>query len=325
MSKQNAAVAMQTKVLTADETARAVALLQSGGLVAFPTETVYGLGADATSDAAVARIFEAKNRPAFNPLIVHLADAAMIPRIAEMPEAARKLATLWPGPLTLVLPLRPDSGLSPLVTAGLQTVAVRIPAQPLAHKLLAGFGGPVAAPSANPSGRVSATTALHVLDGLSGRIAAVIDGGGCAVGLESTIIGFDGQTPVLLRAGGVPVEEITAITGPLGKARGAGISAPGQLRSHYAPKVGLRINADKPRANEGWLGFGPTEHPTPGLNLSLSGDLVEAAATLFDALRKMDAICLRHGFAGFAVAPIPRTGLGLAINDRLTRAAAPRG
>jgi L-threonylcarbamoyladenylate synthase len=301
----------------------AAGLLRAGELVAFPTETVYGLGADARSDRAVAAIFTAKGRPAFNPLIVHVADLDHAERLAEFTRDARALAgAFWPGPLTLVLPRRSDAGLSALATAGLETVALRVPAHPLAHRLIAGFGGPVAAPSANPSGRVSATTSAHVLDGLGGRITAVLDGGACPLGLESTIIGFEDDAPVLLRPGGLPVEEIAAALGrPVQARRGEAVSAPGQLASHYAPGAALRLNAAAPEAGEVWLGFGSDRHG--GLNLSPAGDLREAAAGLFARLREADAIAARTG-AGIAVAPVPDTGIGRAINDRLARAAAPR-
>ncbi|MBL4806691.1 MAG: threonylcarbamoyl-AMP synthase [Rhodobacteraceae bacterium] len=306
--------------------AQAVTVLQNGGTVAFATETVYGLGADARNSAAVAAIFSAKDRPSFNPLIVHLACIEMLESIAELPKAAQKLLPLWPGPLTLVLPRKQDSGLSDLVTAGLDTVAVRIPAHPLARELLRRFGGPVAAPSANPSGKVSATSAAHVLAGLDGRIAAILDGGDCAVGLESTIVGFEHGTAVLLRPGGVSVEDIEALLGEnLALPTAKEITAPGQLSSHYAPDVAVRMNAENPLTGEAWLGFGQHPRTAPGLNLSSTGNLTEAATNLFDALRKMDAICKREGLKGFAVAPIPQTGLGLAINDRLKRASAKRG
>ena len=300
--------------------ARAAALLKAGELVAFPTETVYGLGADARDDRAVARIFEAKGRPRFNPLIVHVADQDAARRIAEFPPEAEALASaFWPGPLTLVLPMRPAAGISPLVTAGLDTVALRMPAHPLSQALLAAFGGPVAAPSANPSGRVSPTRAEHVLDGLGGRIAAVLDGGACEVGVESTIVGLDGP-PRLLRPGGLPAEAIEACLGrPLVAAGDAQRpTAPGQLDSHYAPEAPLRLNAVAPREGELLLGFGPGAAGAK-LNLSASGDLVEAAANLFHYLRALDA----EG-KPIAVSPIPETGLGRAINDRLRRAAAPR-
>ena len=303
----------------------AVGLLCAGKLVAFPTETVYGLGADARNAEAVAGIFAAKGRPGFNPLIVHVADRPAAERLAVLPPEARALADrFWPGPLTLVLPRRADSGLSPRATAGLATVAIRVPSHPLAHRLLDAFGGPLAAPSANPSGRVSATTRAHVLDGLSGRIAAVLGGGACPLGLESTILGFPGGTPTLLRPGGLPVEAIAEALGrPVATHAGGDITAPGQLASHYAPNAALRLDATAPEPGEVWLGFGPTAHP--GLSLSPTGDLAEAAATLFARLREIDALAAASGATRIAVAPIPRTGLGLALKDRLARAAAPRG
>ena len=306
--------------------ARAAELLRAGELVAFPTETVYGLGADARNGQAVARIFEAKSRPRFNPLIVHVASAEAAARLVDLPEAGQRLASaFWPGPLTLVAPRRADAEIAELVSAGLPTLAVRVPEHEVAQALLRRFGGPVAAPSANPSGRVSPTTADHVLEGLGDRIAAVLDGGPCSVGLESTIIGLDtgaGGTATLLRPGGLPVEAIEAALGaglgvlpPVG-----GISSPGQLASHYAPSAPLRLAVTSPAAGELWLGFG--QSPGADLNLSPSGDLREAAANLFDHLRRLDR--MTGGRRGIAVAPIPQTGLGLAINDRLARAAAPR-
>lgn len=301
--------------------AEAVALLRQGALVAFPTETVYGLGGDARSDRAVAGIYAAKGRPSFNPLIVHLPDLAAVDRIAVIGPNARKLAeAFWPGPLTLVLPLRPHAGLSPLVTAGLDTVAVRVPAHPLAQELLRAFDGPVAAPSANPSGRVSPTTASHVIDGLSGRIAAVLDGGPCSVGLESSIVLADPE-PLLLRPGGIPAE---AIENLLRRPVGTPVAedkptAPGQLASHYAPEAALRLNATDARGGEVLVGFGPVKGD---LSLSPSGDLVEAAARLFSLLRDADRLAGPGGRIAFA--PVPDRDLGRAINDRLRRAAAPR-
>ncbi|MCU0856558.1 MAG: L-threonylcarbamoyladenylate synthase [Rhodobacteraceae bacterium] len=298
--------------------ARAAGILRAGGLVAFPTETVYGLGGDARSDLAAARIFEAKGRPRFNPLIAHVASVEEARRIARFtPEAERLAAAFWPGPLTLVLPLREDAGVAPLVTAGLPTVAVRVPGHPLARRLLAAFGGPVAAPSANPSGKLSPTRAGDVLAGLGGRIAAVVDGGPCPVGVESTIVGLDGP-PRLLRPGGLPAEAIEACLGqPLaGPAAGAAPVAPGMLASHYAPGAALRLNATEAAPGELLLGFGPV---AGDLSLSPAGDLTEAAANLFHHLRALDARGTR-----IAVAPIPDHGLGRAINDRLARAAAPR-
>ena len=301
----------------------AVTLWRAGELVAFPTETVYGLGADARSDLAVARVFAAKGRPGFNPLIVHVAGIAAARRIAVFNPAAERLAAaFWPGPLTLVLPLHPDAGVSPLVSAGLASVAIRVPEHAVAQALLRAFGGPVAAPSANPSGWISPTRAAHVLDGLHGRIAAVIDGGDCAVGLESTIIGLTGAA-TLLRPGGISIEQIEACLGvpvPL-YSPGASPSAPGQLASHYAPAATLRLNAAAPQNGEVWLGFGP-ETAAAALTLSASGDLEEAATNLFHLLRQADLLAGPGG--RIAAAPIPDTGLGRAINDRLRRAAAPR-
>lgn len=314
---------MQTRRIaaTSDGIAEAADLLRAAALVAIPTETVYGLAADARNDRAVAAIYAAKNRPAFNPLIVHLPDLAAVARLAVLtPEAERLAAAFWPGPLTLVLPLRPDAGLSPLVTAGLDTVAIRLPAHPVARALLTQAGIPVAAPSANPSGRVSPTRAEHVLAGLSGRIAAVLDGGPCAVGVESTIIALDGP-PALLRPGGVAVEAIEAALGAplLMPGDPSTPKAPGQLASHYAPEARVRLNATQAREGEVLVGFGPI---AGHLTLSASGDLLEAAANLFHFLREADALAGPGGAIAFT--PVPETGLGRAINDRLRRAAAPR-
>ncbi len=308
---------------TPDGIAQAADLLRKGGLVAFPTETVYGLGGDARSDHAVARIFAAKGRPRFNPLIVHLPDVAAARGLAVFDARADALAArFWPGPLTLVLPLRAGSGLSGLVTAGLPTVALRVPAHPVARALLQVFGGPLAAPSANPSGRVSPTRAAHVIEGLGGRIDAVIDGGPCAVGVESTIVGLDGAAR-LLRPGGVPVEALeTALGLPLLLPEAGKITAPGQLAAHYAPGAPVRLDAVAARPNEVWIGFGP-QSAGAALTLSRAGDLVEAAARLFHTLREADRLAGPGG--AIAVAPVPETGLGRAINDRLRRAAAPRG
>jgi L-threonylcarbamoyladenylate synthase len=307
---------------TPDGVAQAADLLRTGGLVAFPTETVYGLGADARSDRAVARIFEAKGRPRFNPLIVHVPDVAAARALALFDDRAEALAAaFWPGPLTLVLRLRAGAGLSALVTAGLPAVALRVPAHGVAQALLRAFGGPLAAPSANLSGRVSPTQAAHVLDGLDGRIAAVIDGGGCAVGVESTIAGLDGPAR-LLRPGGVPVEALEAVLGQvLGAAPGGRVTAPGQLASHYAPGASVRLDAVSAEPGEVWIGFGPGCDGA-ALSLSEQGDPVEAAARLFHTLRQADRMAGPNG--AIAVAPVPETGLGRAINDRLRRAAAPR-
>lgn len=305
---------------------KAAAILRSGGLVSFPTETVYGLGADARDGQAVAAIYSAKGRPSFNPLIVHLPDLATARTLADFDDLSLKLArAFWPGPLTLVLPLKPDAGLSDLVTAGLPSVALRVPAHPVAHRLLAEFAGPVAAPSANPSGQISPTTAEHVLDGLSGKIDAVIDGGPCPVGLESTIALSDGDQVAILRDGGVTREQIEACLGQsvTEADHSDAPQSPGQLASHYAPSVQVRLNAEARRAGELLLGFGP-DVADADLNLSPAGDLIEAAANLFGYLRNMDERAQRQGVVTIAVSPIPTTGLGAAINDRLKRAAAPR-
>lgn len=306
----------------ADGLAAAAAALRGGGLVAFPTETVFGLGARADDGRAVARIFEAKGRPSFNPLIVHVPDLAAAEALAEFSPAARALAArFWPGPLTLVAPLRVGHGLSALVTAGLGTVGLRVPALALSRDLLRAVGAPVAAPSANPSGRISATRAAHVLAGLGGRVDGVLDGPGCGVGVESTILSTD---PVrLLREGGLPSEQIEAALGhPLDRDVTPGqVTAPGQLASHYAPAVPVRLGAEERREGEIVIGFGPVGGD---LTLSSAGDLREAAAALFDALHRADALAARRGAHRIAVAPVPDEGLGRAINDRLRRAAAPR-
>lgn len=315
---------IKTQILgaTSDGIAVAAEILRNGGLVGFATETVYGLGGDARDDRAVARIFEAKARPQFNPLIVHVPDVETAQRYAVFSDQALALAAaFWPGPLTLVLPLRADAGLSPLVTAGLDSVAVRVPAHPAARALLRAFDGPLAAPSANPSGRISPTRADHVVAGLSGRIEAVMDAGPCAVGVESTIIGLVGA-PALLRPGGLPQEALeTALNMPLASGGSADApNAPGQLASHYAPNAGVRLNVMAPDPGQVWVGFGPN-CAGAALSLSPTGDLVAAAAALFHTLRLADALA---GPAGIAFAPIPEVGLGRAINDRLRRAAAPR-
>ncbi len=322
---------MPTERLAPDEAglARACALLRTGALVAFPTETVYGLGGDATNERAVAAIFGAKGRPRFNPLISHYhsAEAAFSDGRADG-RAERLAAAFWPGPLTLVLPRRPDARVALLAGAGLETLAVRVPSHPLARALLAALPVPLAAPSANRSGAVSPTTAAHVLAELGGRIAAVIDGGSCAVGVESTVVDLSGPAPRLLRPGGVPREAIEALIGPLASppAGGAAIRAPGMLASHYAPRLPLRLEAARVGADEALLAFGP---PLPGagavFQLSAAGDLAEAAARLFAGLRWLDEEGARRGLAAIAAMAVPAHGLGAAINDRLARAAAPRG
>ncbi len=298
--------------------------LHQGGLVAFPTETVYGLGADARNPMAVAGIFGAKGRPTFNPLIVHVISAAAAQDLAQFNPQAEALAdAFWPGALTLVLPKK--TGLADLVTAGLLTVGLRVPAHPVAKALLRYFNGPIAAPSANLSGKVSPTNAQHVAEGLTGLIDGILDGGPCEIGLESTIIGFNADGPVLLRPGGIPSEAIESCLGvALSQTEAGQITAPGQLESHYAPGVSLRLNAFAAMAGEGWLGFGPDTWPVPSRNLSPSRNLHEAAANLFAILHEIDALADKSGIKTFAVARIPETGLGRAINDRLRRAAAPR-
>ncbi len=321
-----------TERLAADAAgiARAAALLAAGQLVAFATETVYGLGADATNASAVAAIYEAKGRPRFNPLISHLpdADAAFRHALADA-RAARAAASFWPGPLTLVLPRRDESDIAALATAGLDSLAVRVPDHPVARALLAATGRPVAAPSANLSGRLSPTRPAHVLAGLEGRIAGILESGACGVGLESTILDLTGPRAAILRPGGVSREALEAVLGPIDLASGTGgdVKAPGMLASHYAPVLPLRLDAETPEAEEAWLGFGPEPGGAAAvrLNLSPAGDLVEAAARLFDALHELDDTAIAAGLRRIAVARVPLRGLGVAINDRLARAAAPRG
>jgi L-threonylcarbamoyladenylate synthase len=307
--------------------ARAAEILGAGGLVAFPTETVYGLGADATQASAVARIFAAKERPRFNPLIAHLASVDAARREGVFDDAAVTLAErFWPGPLTLVLPAAQDCTVSDLARAGFDTIAVRVPAHPIAHELLSRVRRAIAAPSANRSGRVSPTTADHVRADLEGRVDAVLDGGPTEVGLESTIVACLGDGPRLLRPGGIPRKTIEAILGrPLadGSEAGPAPRAPGMLASHYAPRARVRLNAQRIEPGEAALLFGPRPPLGPvgagvALNLSERGDLAEAATHLFAHLRALDGT----GARTIAVAPIPDEGLGEAINDRLRRAAA---
>lgn len=323
-----------TEILTANPAgiARAATLLRAGALVAFGTETVYGLGADATNARAVAEIFAAKGRPRFNPLICHYPDAdSAFAQVAANAVAERLAAAFWPGPLTLVLPRRADCPVALLTGAGLETLAVRVPAHDVALALLRAVGRPVAAPSANRSGQVSPTTARHVLDGLGGRIAAVLDSGPCPVGLESTVLDISGSRPVLLRPGGVTLEAIEAVVGPVrhgaGHAEAAGaLRSPGLMVSHYAPSLPVRLEATRVGPDEALLGFGPLlEGAGASFSLSSACDLTEAAARLFEGLRWLDAEGARRGLRAIAVMPVPRHGLGLAINDRLRRAAAPRG
>ena len=304
----------------------AARVIRAGGLVAFPTDTVYGLGADATNDRAVATIFEIKDRPTFNPLIIHVHDEVKAAEFVEFNELAQKLAlAFWPGALTLVLKRKPDSNLSLAASAGLDTVAVRVPNHPVALALLLEADCPIAAPSANRSGYISPTQAIHVLmqfkDGQG--LNYIIDGGACPVGVESTIVDVTGDDPVLLRPGGVTVEEIEAVAGvPVKINDSEDVKAPGQLKSHYAPSIPLRINVppEERMRGESMLTFGPDMPRRAAMNLSKSGDLKEAAANLFTMMRALDM----PGIRGIAVVPIPNEGLGRAINDRLERAAAPK-
>jgi L-threonylcarbamoyladenylate synthase len=304
----------------------AARLIREGELVAFPTETVYGLGGDATNERAVAKIFEAKGRPQFNPLISHVLDAGEARRLVQWTDLADKLAArFWPGPLTLVLPRAKNSPIALLATAGLDTAAIRAPAHPMAQALIRAAGRPIAAPSANRSGAVSPTRAEHVAESLGDRVKLILDGGPCEVGLESTVLDLTTSPPTLLRPGGATREAIEAVIGPVAMSHAipsgdAARKSPGQIDSHYAPARPVRLNATSVAGDEALLAFGP--RPPVGarqvLNLSVSGDLTEAAANLFAHLRALD----EPANARIAVMPIPQTGLGLAINDRLRRAAA---
>jgi L-threonylcarbamoyladenylate synthase len=324
-------VGLKTQILPAGEAAVAAAAcsLAEGGLVAFPTETVYGLGADATNPAAIARLYQAKGRPSFNPLIAHVGDLWAGMRIGRFDARAIALANaFWPGPLTLVLPKTNDCPIADLATAGLDTIAIRVPAHPVARAILHAFGGPVVAPSANLSGHLSPTTAAHVQSDLAGRIDLIVDGGAVAVGVESTIVGCFDEL-MLLRPGGVPRGEIERVLGrsllqpPDDADNDTGQPlAPGMLASHYAPRTLVRLNAERIEAGEALLAFGPAAVPgvnaaTAVMNLSARGDLAEAAANLFGYLRALDA----RGARAIAVMPVPHHGLGEAINDRLRRAA----
>jgi L-threonylcarbamoyladenylate synthase len=327
-------VGLTTQILPAGETAVAEAarLLAAGGLVAFPTETVYGLGADATNAAAIARLYQAKGRPAFNPLIAHVGDLDAAMRIGRFDATARALAeAFWPGPLTLVVPKTDDCAVADLATAGLDTVAIRIPAHPLAREILRAFGRAVVAPSANLSGHVSPTTAAHVQNDLAGRIDLIVDGGAVEVGVESSIVGCFGEA-MLLRPGGLPSSEIERVLGralsrpPEDADSDSGQPlAPGMLASHYAPRTPVRLNAARVEAGEALLAFGPavipgTDAAAAVMNLSPRSNIDEAAANLFGYLRALDA----RGARAIAVMPVPHQGLGEAINDRLRRAAVGR-
>lgn len=312
------------KVMSTTVNAAAKTILNNG-VVAMPTETVYGLAADATSDTAVAKVFEAKGRPAFNPLICHVSDIHMAQRIGVFDEVSLRLATaFWPGPLTLVVPKRPDALLSLLVTAGLETVAIRMPDHLVAQDLIKAVGRPLAAPSANISGTISPTNAIHVRESLGDKVDLILDGGPTRVGLESTIIRVIDQDLVLLRSGGIDRNTLEQIAGkPLSAPKNETIQSPGMMRSHYAPRTPLRINVTLPSDKEAFLDFGDTytNHPER-LDLSPMRDIREATANLFAHLHSLDALCQRKSLAGISVAPIPNEGLGEAINDRLNRAAA---
>lgn len=309
--------AQTTEVIPADANgiARAVDLLRAGEPVALPTETVYGLAADATNGEAVARIYAAKRRPSFNPLIVHVTGLSMAQDLVEISHAALDLmARFWPGPLTLVLPRRAGATVSSLVSAGLPTLAIRCPAHPATQAVIEQLERPIAAPSANASGRISPTRAAHVVESLGGHIPLVLDGGSSRAGLESTIVAVDGNDLRLLRPGAISAEQLGEMLGP---ADPSAITAPGQLASHYAPTQPVRLEAATATPEEYHIGFGPVAGDR---SLSPRGDLTEAAANLFDALHAAQA----SGRSAIAVAPIPNAGLGIAINDRLRRAAAPK-
>jgi len=297
----------------------AAAILKSGGLVAMPTETVYGLAADAGNPDAVARLYAVKGRPRFNPLIAHVSGPNMAWRLAGWPDLADQLAeAFWPGPLTLVLPKRPDAAIADIANAGLDSIALRAPRHAAAQALIRAFDAPLVAPSANPSGAISPTSAEHVSDGLGNSIDLILDGGTCPVGLESSVIALLGGAPTLLRPGGLARRQIEAITGRLSEAGSdEALLAPGMMKSHYAPNTAMRLNADRAEPGEVLLGFGAI---AGDINLSPDGDLAEAATRLFAALRALDA----RSSTRIAVAPIPNEGLGEAINDRLQRAAAPK-
>lgn len=320
---------MKVVAVTDHAIVEAADLLRAGELVAFPSETVYGLGADATNGIAAAKIFQAKGRPRFNPMIAHVADVSAATGLVVMTELAQRLAdAFWPGPLTLVLQRAAACPVAELVSAGLPTLAVRVPAHPVARALLQAADVPVAAPSANRSGRISPTLASHVAKQFAGvdlSPTVILDGGAAAVGLESTVLLADGEGPVLLRPGAITRDEIAEVVGcPVRNAKDPGFrpTASGMLASHYAPRADVRLNAHNATADEAFIMFGADQpkHDGPHVNLSTSGDLREAAANLFSALHELDAL----GVRSIAVSPIPEIGLGEAINDRLRRAAAPR-
>lgn len=320
-ARYSGAKVISTRIIPADEAgiAEGAALIRRGVPIAVPTETVYGLAGDATSGEAVAAIYSAKGRPSFNPLIVHVTDLAMAEGIALFSPVAYRLAeAFWPGPLTMVLPMAPGTRIASLVSAGLETVAIRAPSHPVMRALIAKVGHPLAAPSANASGSISATRAEHAARSLDGRIELVLDGGATQLGIESTIVAVDNVRLRLLRPGSVTVEMLERVSGLAVESSDNGtIEAPGQMLSHYAPSKTVRLDATRAAADEFHIGFGAV---SGRISLSEQGDLAEAAARLFDMLHEAD----RSGAAAIAIAPIPTEGLGLAINDRLARAAAPR-
>jgi L-threonylcarbamoyladenylate synthase len=308
-------------MISSNEISRAAQVLRNGGLVAFPTETVYGLGADALEEKAIAKVYAAKGRPSFNPLIVHVSSLDEAKSLGQFDESSESLAkAFWPGSLTLVLPRKENYAVPLLASAGLATIALRVPSHPVALALLKEFGGPIVAPSANPSGQISPTTAQHVRDGLGAKVDLVLDGGACAVGIESTVVRMVEGVGYLLRAGGLTRGDIEkALGAPLVAPVIAGdLHSPGQMDRHYAPRATLRLDVVKPEACEVYIGFGAHAHGL--LSLSVKGDVVEAAANLFRLLHDADALATD----GIAVAPVPNEGLGEAINDRLKRAAAGR-
>jgi L-threonylcarbamoyladenylate synthase len=305
-------------MVSSNEISEAARVLKSGGLVAFPTETVYGLGADALNDHAIARIYSAKGRPSFNPLIVHVASLEEAKLYGQFDESSESLARVfWPGSLTLVVPRTDDCAVPLLASAGLDTIALRIPSHDMALSLLQEFGGPVVAPSANPSGYISPTTAQHVRDGLGAKVDCILDGGTCSVGVESTVVRVLGADVYLLRAGGIAREQIESVIGRKLKMieAASAFHSPGQMESHYAPRARLRLNAVEPVAGETHIGFGAVA--SGPYSLSQTGDVVEAAANLYRLLHEVDAL----GGDRIAVAPVPMEGLGEAVNDRLRRAA----
>ncbi len=313
---------MTVRAASPEAIAEAADLLRAGKLVAFPTETVYGLGGDATSAQAVAQIYAAKGRPSFNPLIVHVAAPLWVAGLALPDGRFDKLTRkFWPGPLTLVMKRRPDTTVAELLSGGLDTIAVRAPDHPLAQALLQAVKRPLAAPSANPSGRLSPTTAAHVHESLGSKVDLILDGGACRIGLESTVLDISGDVATILRPGSLTASEISAVIGPVAVSTHdpERPAAPGQLASHYAPGLPVRLGAETARTGEALLGFGDTKGAV--MNLSAKGDPVEAAANLFAMLRALDD---PRRFEAIAVAPIPEAGIGAAINDRLRRAAAPR-